>query len=464
MDLETLKKLKRVLKVAATAPGNWTRFLAAGLIKENTPSSVMQLSSDWQKAFEQLVPINKQAIREYPGQFLANVDDVVYRGTTSGTTSKQSFVYFAGDEWNQARIQSRRQFLQWWGIGDEISIINVASRLFPLRENDSALAGLVTDEFLDTLLDLLSERPSALRGYPTRLCEVAAYLYDQKLPPVIAVICTGECLFEYQQKLLEDVFAAPVINEYGCQETGIFGMTCPEVGRLHLDNTRCFYEIIDGQWVTTDLLNHTMPIVRYQCGDILDLSTEPCPCGRPGLTANLLGRIEEQIRTVNGMRYPNEIRMPPLDGILNYQVVRREDNQVDIRLQPVDAVHPSLTSLANWTRTTLGDVSAQIFLDESQPINNVPTPSSDDLTWINEITQGSWNTWLEHPSLPLGSALTAAQLLKNLINPGIIVGTGLPSSVKKIIINILNSPPSSDPEIEKITVRILLFDCNFIND
>ena len=72
---------------------------------------------------------------------------------------------------------------------------------------------------------------------------------------------TGEVLFEFQEELLKSVFQAPVINEYGCQETGISGLSCPEGGRLHLDIDRCLYEIIDGELV---MEGEIAPVVKDQ--------------------------------------------------------------------------------------------------------------------------------------------------------------------------------------------------------
>ncbi|NEQ26928.1 MAG: hypothetical protein F6K28_49490, partial [Microcoleus sp. SIO2G3] len=219
---ETLNHLKRVLEAAVTTLGNRDRFLEAGLIHSK---DCLQLSPDWQQAFLNLRPIDKETVRESSGLFLADVDDVVYRGATSGSQG-QSFIYFAGTTWNEVRISSRRRALEWWEIDDNTPIINVASRMQPVRAIDVALAGEPTQDFIHTLSTLLTERPVVIRGYPSRLCEVATRFKSSK-SSVIAVICTGECLFEYQQALLEDVFHAPVINEYGCQETGIFGLTCP---------------------------------------------------------------------------------------------------------------------------------------------------------------------------------------------------------------------------------------------
>ncbi|HBL59682.1 MAG TPA: hypothetical protein DDZ80_14700, partial [Cyanobacteria bacterium UBA8803] len=428
---------------------------------ETTSSqSLAQLVPNWYESFKKLAPIDKQTIRQHPGLFMANADDVVYRGMTSGSRG-ESFIYFAGTEWNETRTLARRRSLHWWGIDDRTPIINVASRLMPVRTIDVAIAGLINSDFIQLLLTLLNQRPVALRGYPSRLCEVATKFYGCRLPPVIAVICTGECLFDYQRTLLEAIFQAPVIEEYGCQETGISGLTCPEAGRLHLDSDRCLYEIIDGQLVTTDLFNRIMPLVRYKSGDLIELNSQTCPCGRSGLTGNILGRIEDGVRTLDGIKYPGEITMPPLDGILNYQVLRREGTEIDIYLQPAPVNELSLEPLITWVRKTFGEVDAQVFLDESQPINAIPE-LMDDSDWIYSISSGSWTSWLQSPVLPKGEAKKAAQLLKQLAIPTVVMESGMPPPTQALLQEILDTPPSKYPDVEWITARILLFCCNFL--
>ncbi len=185
---QTIERLKRVLETAATTPGNRDRFFKAGLIHTN---DYLQLSPDWQQAFLNLRPIDKETVRESPGLFLADVNDIVYRGATSGSRG-QSFIYFAGTKWNEVRIRSRRRALEWWGIDNNTPIINVASRMQPVRAIDVAIAGEPTQDFIHTLSTLLTDRPVVIRGYPSRLCEVATRFKSKGTPSVIAVICTAQ--------------------------------------------------------------------------------------------------------------------------------------------------------------------------------------------------------------------------------------------------------------------------------
>lgn len=444
--MDKIINLQRVIQAAATAPGNRDRFIQCNLAPNST---------NWYDAFLQLQPIDKQTIRQNPSLFLAQADNVVYRGSTSGSRG-QSYVYFAGKEWNEARITARRRSLAWWGIDDDTPIINVASRLLPIRKVDMAVSGKLDRDFLYQLISLLKQRPVVIRGYPSRLCEVASYLNPIQ---VWGVICTGECLFDYQKALLEQVFQAPVINEYGCQETGISGLSCPERGKLHLDSDRALYEIIDGELVTTDLYNVVMPLVRYKSGDILQLDS--CDCGREGLTAIIKGRIEDKIRTINGVKYPGEIIMPPLEGILSYQVVRKRDS-INITIQ-ASRNEISLKPLQDWTKSIFGEVKAQVFLDDTPLLDTLPI-SYNDAEWIKSITQQPWSKWLNQPVEFTGTGSKAAQLLQQLVEPKVLINTGIAPTTQALLKEVSASPPCQNPDVEKMICRVLLFACSFIND
>jgi phenylacetate-coenzyme A ligase PaaK-like adenylate-forming protein len=431
--------LHRILTIAA--PQQAERFRAAGLIQGT------ELVAAWQAAFLRLEPIDQATVRSQPGTFLANAQDIVYRGTTSGSRG-QYFTYFAGTTWNQMRLRSRQQSLAWWGIGDDTPIVNVASRLFPVRSRDCTIAGEIDAELLTALTQLMAQ-PVVLRGYPSRLCEVALQL----VRPVsaIAVICTGESLYEFQRSLLESLFQAPVINEYGCQETGISGLTCPEVGRLHLDRDRCLYEVIDGQLVTTDLYNEVMPLVRYQCGDVLRLHPDACPCGRPGLTAELLGRVEDTIETKQGKQFTGAVAMPAIATIPNYRVIREQD-QLKIYLNQSEfAAEP----LQQWIDQTFGQIETEVLLIEPE-LGTKSVQYCDCAVWLESITKGNWKQIFGTRVYPNGVDRAIADLVIQLIRPRITAAVGLPATTQRLIQTVANLPSQADPALEQLVTRILL--------
>ena len=448
------ERLKHVLVAAGRSVGNRQRFLAAGLIGASG-----ELVDDWQAAFERLSVLRKAEVRSRPGAFLANAADVVYRGRTSGTTA-EALTYFAGEQWNQKRIEARSRSQGWWQLGDT-PIVNVASRLGPVRLQDSSLVGAVDYAFLERLLQILREGPVVLRGYPSRLCEVAIALYRNQLifplNSVVAVVCTGERLFEVQRSLIgrmltgqmsgASVADVPVVNEYGCQESGISGMSCPEEGRIHLDEDRCLYEIIDGECVTTDLWNVTMPMVRYVSGDVIEPYADPCPCGRSGLNAKILGR-------------QSSLEMPSFPGVLNYQI-RIENTRRQIRVQPeTTASDETLAPLKSWFEQSFGAGDTEVLVESpfsaasATNLTGLNGMSSD--AWLAQVTTKKWTEWIAQP-LPTGAAQTVAALLQEMVVPQQVKGRGVSSETLILIHRLSQSAPSDNEQLEAMTIRVLLW-------
>jgi phenylacetate-CoA ligase len=114
-------------------------------------------------------------------------------------------------------------------------------------------------------------------------------------------------------RVLERIFGAPLLLEYGCVEIGAMAYTCP-AGTLHISHEHVILEVIDeegspvapgqvGRVVLTPYLSKTMPLVRYELGDLAILNSDPCPCGRyPGLPAlkSLEGRSFDRMLDGDG--------------------------------------------------------------------------------------------------------------------------------------------------------------------
>jgi hypothetical protein len=51
-----------------------------------------------------------------------------------------------------------------------------------------------------------------------------------------------------------------------------------------------------GVLTVTSLVHEVQPLVRYFTGDLVRVDREPCICGRPGQTAEVLGRFDDVVR------------------------------------------------------------------------------------------------------------------------------------------------------------------------
>ncbi|AFZ46294.1 hypothetical protein Cyast_0314 [Cyanobacterium stanieri PCC 7202] len=307
-------KIKELLRIAKNVPFYTQKLNCLGITDHFLDGcSDAELFS----AFYSIPPITKKDIKKAPYQWLATTQNIVYRGATSGTTG-EAFVFFRDSVWNEKRWDSLNQFLAWWGIDEKISIANLNSRLFPLRYQDYAFIGGIDNQFLQGL-NFIIQKPVALRGYPSRLCEVALIAQGRiDFSHVKAIICTGEPLFDHQKQLLMNIFDCPIIVEYGSQECGVYGFTCPVCGNLHIDEGRCLIEEKDNRLLVTDLYSYTMPMIRYYNGDLVKIEKNNC-CPNGNVNVTILGRDDDN--------FGSNKSIYPIKGVDYYRVMPTNNGQ-----------------------------------------------------------------------------------------------------------------------------------------
>ena len=156
--------------------------------------------------------------------------------------------------------------------------------------------------------------PVMLGGYPSSLY-LLALAYRQHGAGTLqlrAVFTASETLFDHQRAAMREAFGAHVFNWYGNSEM-CGNITECEEGRLHVRHEHSLLEVLDeedrpcgpgrtGRLVATGFHNRLFPLIRYEVGDRVTLSTEArCPCGRTGrLVERIEGRAEDYVVTPDG--------------------------------------------------------------------------------------------------------------------------------------------------------------------
>jgi phenylacetate-CoA ligase len=193
--------------------------------------------------------------------------------------------------------------------------------------------------------------PQLIIGYPSALAHLAEYCRRVQTPPIRpkAVITSGERIFPAQRESIEDVFASPVYDRYGCREFSGIAQQCGERGGLHLFADLLCVEVIHesgraarsgemGEVVVTDLFNFYMPFVRYRTGDLAVASERTCACGRGlPLIESVEGRAFDVVvtpggKSVGGFFWTWLSRSVP--GILRYQIEQRSRSGIIVRIVP----------------------------------------------------------------------------------------------------------------------------------
>ncbi|HOM66396.1 MAG TPA: hypothetical protein PK591_11345 [Ignavibacteriales bacterium] len=172
-------------------------------------------------------------------------------------------------------------------------------------------------------------KPVAIRGYPSTLFVFARYIEENKLPtvPIKLILTTGEVLLPQYRAKIQEIFHAPVFDNYGAGDGGISAHECYMHEGLHITEERCIIEITDkdgnvlpdgelGNVITTDLYNYAFPFLRYSVGDMSYIKKDLCSCGRKSrLLGEVMGRNGKLLYNKEGvpisptmlpvMLYPN---------------------------------------------------------------------------------------------------------------------------------------------------------------
>ena len=188
--------------------------------------------------------------------------------------------------WHDAGM-GKREIVLWGspielggqGIIKEIRDKLINSRLlsaFDMSESRMAMYG-------DSIAQY---RPVKMYGYASALYLLASFLKRArwKAPGTLKVIfATAEPIFDFQRRVVQQVFECPVSVEYGARDAGLMANECP-AGSLHIPAEGMLIEVDSptgaGEILTTNLFSDAMPIIRYRTGDIGELDETPCACGR----------------------------------------------------------------------------------------------------------------------------------------------------------------------------------------
>jgi phenylacetate-CoA ligase len=128
------------------------------------------------------------------------------------------------------------------------------------------------------------------------------------------------------RRMLADGFGAKVFDHTGGGHA-FHGISCDEPpeeykGMHFVSEDHCLLEMVDphtrqpiaithgavGEMVFTFLDWEGGPFMRYALGDLLQVWTDPCPCGLPGMRFKIVGRTDDMLIVKGVNIYPEAIR------------------------------------------------------------------------------------------------------------------------------------------------------------
>jgi len=158
-------------------------------------------------------------------------------------------------------------------------------------------------------------KPTWIEAYVQSIFEFAKYIKKNEIKIHFpkGILTSAGILSPEIRSYLESMFNCKVYNRYGSREVGDIACNCKEDDKLHLSIWNHYVEVLDdnmqpifnkaGKIHITTLNNYSMPLIRYEIGDIgvMEKDFKQCKCNRiaKNLTS-IQGRTVNFFKTNNG--------------------------------------------------------------------------------------------------------------------------------------------------------------------
>lgn len=286
---------------------------------------------------------------------------------TSGTTGSPMFFLVDKKSYSTNRAYTWR-YWNWAGFGRGDKRITLQGRRIIRRERTKPPFWMynrwdkqlffssyhLSEEFLPHFAERLIEfGPEAIDAYPSAVYVLAKYMDDNDLVHEMkAVFTSSETLYPMQREVIERVFKCKVFDKYGLSEMFFVGTECERHQGLHVNMEYAAVEVLDrrgepvppgteGRIVCTGLENLSMPLLRYDCGDIGAILPDSCPCGRGfPLMAPITTKAEDQILTPDGRYISGSLLtfpFKPMKNISKSRIVQDDTRGIRVQIVKTDS-------------------------------------------------------------------------------------------------------------------------------
>jgi phenylacetate-CoA ligase len=295
-------------------------------------------------------------------------------------------------QWSWAGYNIGDKMVYLWSAPQDISdqerlktkILNKINRTMFLD------AHKLSEQTLEEYIAILrSFQPKIINAYASAIYVIAQYMEKKGITDIHpkAVLTSCETLFPYQRKIIEQTFGCKVYDYYSGRDTTFHAGECAEHTGYHMAIENAIVEFIKnnepvstgeiGKMIITDLENYAMPFIRYEIGDLGQLSNEKCSCGRTlPLLKEIAGRIRDVIVTKEG-KYLTGAFISTLfydnkgltKGIQQYQFIQKTKDHAILKIvKGEDFSEVELNKIIQKINEQCGDMRIEIeFVDMILP-------------------------------------------------------------------------------------------------
>ncbi len=326
-----------------------------------------------------IIPIlNKKTILKNSKEFVSTKYNPFFlrKAATSGSTGTPLVLYRNYRSIGIEHAFVRRQW-EWAGLnlndkcavlkGRIIGRINSDRKVYdydPFMKELYLSGHHLSNETALYYADLMRDHNvSGLFGFPSAISFIAKKCLEKNHPIKLkAVLTTSEVLSSGVKDVIQKGFRCPVFDFYGAAERAVYIHTCdkgkyhiiPEYGYTELlpvDNDERFRRVI-----STGFWNYAMPLIRYDTGDVVEISDQTCCCGRNfPIIQKINGRTGDVIISPSGKRLGPGLMHHILyvlcgsEKIAETQIIQDAKDHLTILYVPMEGF--SETLLADFSRS-----------------------------------------------------------------------------------------------------------------
>jgi len=302
-------------------------------------------------------------VRQNPNKVHRNTADTLYFSSKAGYKMGYQLLYLR--HWNAYYKKSK--LLYWLQNIKPIEVLK-------LKDSD-----------IQTLVKHIQQDPShkSWLGYASGFESICKTLDTLRFKPINgnikSIIAISEGLDEHTKKRMAYYFNAPVVSRYSNMENGIIAQQEPN-NTLEFTINWASYHLEILQWendvpapsgtlgriVITDLFNYSMPLIRYDTGDIGAIDFEVSP----PVLKQVEGRKNDVIFNTNGEPISSFIMINNYlyEGIKQSQLIQEGKTDYLLKLQVSDNFHQEQDFIALYQGFLGKDANIKVQYVDALPL------------------------------------------------------------------------------------------------
>ncbi|WP_034228324.1 phenylacetate--CoA ligase family protein [Aquimarina pacifica] len=270
----------------------------------------------------------------------------VYQNKTKRARNTADVLYFS--ELAGFRLGYKLIYLRFW------SMFNKRNKLQGILQNIVSIDVFdLTIEVIQRLLIRMRKDPSnkGMLGYASSFDKICDYLESNKsdvIPcNVKSAIAMSEPLNPVTKERMKKYFGVNVVSRYSNSENGMIAQQPLGKEYFEINSASYFIEILEvtnnnpvapgqlGRIVITDLFNYSMPLIRYDTGDMGCMTIETIQGKQKKVLSKVEGRKVDMIRNTSGELLSASIILVinKYKEIKQRQIIQKDQNEYVIKIK-----------------------------------------------------------------------------------------------------------------------------------